>query len=75
MEYDILQCTMTTTELSKKIEHIVEQKVEQKLLEFLGDPDEDLELKRSFLIKLKKRMKEKQKYTPLSVVARKYGLN
>ena len=61
---------MTIAQLNKKIENIVEQKI----LEFLGDPDSGLELKKSFVLELKKRMSKKQKYTPMSVVAKKYGL-
>jgi len=61
---------MTTTERNKKLENLVEQKI----LEFLGDPDSGLELKKSFVLELKKRMSKKQKYTPMSVVAKKYGL-
>ena len=62
---------MTTAQLNKQIGAIVEQKI----LEFLGDPDEGLQLKRSFVLKLQKRMKEKHKTIPLSVVMKKYGLN
>jgi len=62
---------MTTAERNKRLENLIEQKI----LEFLGDPDSGLELKKSFALKLRKRMKEKQKLTPLSVVARRYGLN
>lgn len=61
---------MTTAQLNKKLENLVEQKI----LEFFGDPDAGLELKKSFAIKLQKRLKEKQKFTPLSMVAKKYGL-
>ena len=61
---------MTTAQLNKQIGDIVEQ----KLLEFFGDPDAGLELKKSFIVDLKKRLKEKQKTIPMSVVAKKYGL-
>ncbi|OGG40533.1 hypothetical protein A2118_03915 [Candidatus Kaiserbacteria bacterium GWA2_50_9] len=62
---------MTIAQLNKKIENIVEQKI----LEFLGDPDAGLDLKQSFVTELKKRMKNKQKLTPMSVVMRKYGVS
>ena len=65
---------MTTAQLNKKIENIVDRRVEQKLLEFFGDPDAGLELKKSFVTELKKRMKSKQKTIPLSVVMKKYGI-
>ncbi|MEK7144523.1 MAG: hypothetical protein AAB794_01535 [Patescibacteria group bacterium] len=61
---------MTTAQLNKQIGAIVEQ----KLLEFLGDPDEGLQLKRSFLLKLRKRMQGKQKYISHAEVMKKYGL-
>lgn len=66
--------TMITAQLNKKIENLVDRRVEQKMLEFLGDPDAGLELKKSFITELKKRMKEKRKTVPLSVVLKKYGL-
>lgn len=69
-EFVIYCLYMTTAQLNKKIENIVEQKI----LEFLGDPDAGLELKKSLVTELKKRMKNKQKLTPMSVVMRKYGL-
>ncbi|MDP1689984.1 MAG: hypothetical protein Q8L52_02160 [bacterium] len=62
---------MITAQLNKQIGAIVEQ----KLLEFLGDPDEGLQLKRSFIINLQKRLKEKHKTVPLSMVMKKYGLH
>ncbi|OGG58286.1 hypothetical protein A3C86_03550 [Candidatus Kaiserbacteria bacterium RIFCSPHIGHO2_02_FULL_49_16] len=62
---------MTTAERDKKLENLIEQKI----FEFLGDPDSGLELKKSFAMKLRKRLKERQKLTPLSAVAKKYGLN
>ena len=49
--------------------------IEQKILEFFGDPDAGLELRPSHLRELKKRMAQKnRKLTPLSVVAKKYGV-
>lgn len=65
---------MTTAQLNKKIENLVDQRVEQKILEFLGDPDEGLELKKSFVLKLRKSMRKKQKLTSHSEVLKKYGL-
>ena len=62
---------MTTAERNKKLENLIERKI----LEFFGDPDSGLELKKSFALKLRKRMREKQKLTPLSVVAKRHGLN
>jgi hypothetical protein len=61
---------MTTAQLNKQIGAIVEQKI----LEFFGDPDARLELRKPFLAELQRRLKRKQKLTPNSVVARKYGI-
>lgn len=54
----------------KKIEAIVER----KLLEFLGDPDAGLELRKSFLAKLRKSMRDRRKTIPNSIVLKRYGL-
>jgi hypothetical protein len=63
---------MTTAQLNKQIGDIVEQ----KLLEFFGDPDEGLEVRKSLVTRLRKQMKEKnRKLTPLSEVAKMYGLD
>lgn len=71
---DAIKCgtlrPMTTAQLNKQIGSIVEQ----KLLEFLGDPDEGLELKKSFITELKKSIKTKGKTVPLSIVMKKYGI-
>ena len=63
---------MTTAQLNKQIGDIVEQ----KLLEFFGDPDAGLEVKKSLLVRIRKEMKKKnRRLTPLSEVAKMYGLN
>lgn len=62
---------MTTAERNKRLGNLVEQKI----LEFFGDPDFGLELKKPFAVKLRKRLKKKQKLTPLLAVAKKYGLH
>ncbi len=54
----------------KELENIVEQ----KMLEFFGDPDSGLELKKSFVTELQNRINKKQRLVPMSVVAKKYGL-
>lgn len=61
---------MTTAERNKKLENLVEQKI----LEFLGDPDSGLELKKSFVAELRKRMSKSQKLTSHAAVLKKYGL-
>ena len=52
----------------------LEMLIEQKIEEYLGDPDEGLKPRPGFLAELRRRMKKKQKYTPMSAVAKKYGL-
>ncbi len=61
---------MTTAEKDKKLSNLIEQKI----LEFFGDPDAGLELKPSFLRKLRAHMKSNQKLTPHSEVLKRYGL-
>lgn len=61
---------MTTAELDKKLGILVEQKI----LEFFGDPDAGLELRKSFVIELRKRLKKKQRLTSHADVLKKYGL-
>ncbi|MDO8561930.1 MAG: hypothetical protein Q7S05_03830 [bacterium] len=61
---------MTTAEKNKKLGNLVEQKI----LEFFGDPDAGLELKKPFAATLRKRLNKKQKLTPLSDVAKRYGI-
>lgn len=62
---------MTTAQREKEIENIVER----KLLEFLGDPDAGLELHPSFVSELKRRLKSRQKYISHTEVIRRYGLH
>jgi len=61
---------MTTAERDKKIEHIVEQKI----LEFFGDPDSGLELNKTFLATLRKNMRKSRKLTSHADVLKKYGI-
>lgn len=61
---------MTTAERNKKLENLIEQKI----LEFLGDPDSGLELKKGFLNNLRKNMRKTQKLTSHADVLKKYGL-
>jgi len=54
----------------KDLELLIEHKIE----EYLGDPDVGRQLRPEFVAELKKRMKRKQKLTPMSAVAKRYGL-
>lgn len=62
---------MTTAERNKQLGNLIEQKI----LEFFGDPDAGLELKKSFVIKLRKIMRSNQKFTSHAEVLKKYGLH
>ena len=62
---------MTTREREKKLGDLVEQKT----LEFLGDPDSGLELKKGVLARIRKNMQQKnRKLTSHADVLKKYGL-
>ena len=62
---------MTTAQLNKEIGDIVEQ----KLLDFFGDPDAGLEVRKSLITRLQKQMKQKnRKLIPHSEVLKRYGL-
>lgn len=61
---------MATVTRDKNLEFLIEQKI----IELYGDPDEGLELKKSFVTELRKRLKKKQKFVPLADVLKTYGL-
>ena len=60
---------MTTVELNKKIGAIVEQKI----VEFFGDPDNKLVVNKSFLAMLKQRTVKKQKFISHTQLLKHYG--
>ena len=61
---------MTTVE-RKELENLIEQKI----LEFLGDPDSGLELRKPILAKLKKTIAQKgRRLVSHAEVLKKYGL-
>ena len=64
---------MTTKELQTEFKKF-EPLIEQKILEFLGDPDDNLNVKKSVLQKLKKQMAAPER-TLVShhTVLKKYG--
>lgn len=51
----------------------VEQLVEQKLLEIIGDPDSGLHLKREFKTKLEQRLKKPSKRIPHEEVLKRFA--
>jgi len=52
----------------------LENLVEQKMLEFFGDPDSGLTIKKSFLVMLKKRMRKVERTVSNTAVLKKYGI-
>lgn len=60
-----------TAKQHKNLEYLVENKI----LEFFGDPDNGLALKRGIHNMLNKRMQKTQKLTPNSAVLKKYGVS
>lgn len=59
-----------TAAQQKKIENLVEQKI----LEFFGDPDAGLKLKKGFKDQLRMRLKKKQRLISHEEVMKRYGL-
>ncbi len=60
-----------STKEKKQLGHLIEQKI----LEFFGDPDSGLALKKNFRANLQKRARETQKLTAHSTVLKKYGVS
>ena len=58
----------------EQLEALIDARVEQKLDEILGDPDECLEVREEVIEKLKAQRKSRKKRVPMEEVAREYGL-
>lgn len=54
---------MTTAQRNKNLEYLIEQKI----VELYGDPDAGLTLKKSFVEKLRKSMRDSRKVAPVSL--------
>lgn len=62
---------MATKADNKKLENLVEQKI----FEFLGDPDSELEIKKGVIAKLRKNTRQKnRRLISHADVLRRYGL-
>jgi Mn-dependent DtxR family transcriptional regulator len=59
----------------RKLKPVIEEVVEQKLYEILGDPDEGLKLKPSVKKRLTDSVKKNQKGAPAKQIAKELGLN
>lgn len=69
---------MTQSELKEMLESVVETKVEEKLLEILGDPDDELELReavRARLVRQTQAVSRGQYGQPLEDLSRELGLD
>jgi len=51
----------------------IEQLIEQKFLEIVGDPDSGLQLKEEFRVKLEQRLKKSSKRIPHKEVLKRFG--
>jgi hypothetical protein len=51
----------------------LENLIEQKILEILGDPDTNLELREDFKVKLKARLASRLKRVPHQEVMKRFG--
>jgi hypothetical protein len=61
-----------------ELKEIIESTVEKKLLELLGDPDQGLVLKKSLkerLLRQQKAVAAGERGEPLTVIAKRLGLN
>jgi len=65
---------MMKVAFQEKIRPWLEEVVEQKLIELLGDPDAGLELREEIVTRLKKTLSSKNKSIPLESVAKKLKL-
>ena len=60
---------------SKDVHNDIELLVEQKILEFFGDPDSGLELQEGYKKQLRKRIGSQQKLTANGDVLKRYGIS
>ncbi len=60
--------------ITKELDRTLDQIVEQKILEFFGDPDSGLELKKEFLKELRNREKHSRKFVAHKTILKKYGI-
>ncbi len=58
----------------EQLEALIDERVEQKLEEILGDPDEGLEVREEIIEKLNAQRTSRKKRIPMEEVAKEYGL-
>ena len=66
---------MKVKELSvEQLKALIEETIEEKLQEYLGDPDEGLELRAEVIQKLKAHKVSRKARIPMEQVTKRYGL-
>ena len=58
-----------------QLKTFIDETVEEKLRQLIGDPDEGLELRAEIIEKLKSQKIAKKKRVPMEQIAREFGLN
>jgi predicted house-cleaning noncanonical NTP pyrophosphatase (MazG superfamily) len=58
----------------EQLKTLIEDTVEERLQEYLGDPDEGLEIKDEVIRKLKSHKESSKPRIPIEQVAKKYGI-
>ena len=65
---------MKVTELSvEQLRALIEDMIEEKLQEYLGDPDEGLELREEIIQRLKAHQTSRKSRIPMQQVAERHG--
>lgn len=66
---------MKVKELSvEQLKALIEDTVEERLQEYLGDPDEGLEIREEVIQKLKANKESRKPRIPMEQVAKKHGI-
>ncbi len=66
---------MKVKELSvEQLKTLIEDTVEERLQEYLGDPDEGLEIRDEIVQRLKTHLASKQPRIPMEQIAKKHGI-
>jgi predicted house-cleaning noncanonical NTP pyrophosphatase (MazG superfamily) len=58
----------------EQLKTLIEDTVEERLQEYLGDPDEGLEIREEIIQKLKSHEASRKPRIPMEQVAKKYGI-
>ena len=58
----------------EQLKTLIEDTVEERLQEYLGDPDEGLEIREDVVQKLRANIASKKPRIPFEKIAKKYGL-